>query len=401
MPYYIGDVIKDSQKLIARTPEEFAKSGIQVLLKTRAEEIDTVRRQVHLSTGTALPYDHLVIATGAEPILPGIPGQDLEGVFTLRTLQDAVNMKACIQRKHCRKAVILGAGFIAMEMSEALHNLGISVQIIHRDDLPLKKWDSELTARVMETLSRKQIPFLKNTRIQAIERKDDSTLRLGTDHGEIDTDILLIAIGISPNVALAQKTKLRIGESGAIRVDFSQRTSDPYISSVGDCCEVYHRVAGRWVYHPLGDIANKQGRVAGRNIGGTADLFPGIVGAQAFKFFELELAATGLNEHEAIRYGFSPISTVVHGAAASRILAAKEDGEISLKLVADKSSGKLLGAQAIGEKDAVKKIDTVSAALWFGARLDEAGYMDLAYSPPFGGPWDLIHIASRILRQQL
>jgi CoA-dependent NAD(P)H sulfur oxidoreductase len=342
-----------------------------------------------------------VIATGAEPILPGIPGQDLEGVFTLRSLRDAVTMKTCLFKKHCRKVVILGAGFIAMEMSEALSNLGIEVQIIQRDAVAIKRWDPALLSGVFQTFAEKNITFHIKTNARAIEKTENGTLRVVTDQGDIETDAVLIAIGIRPNVGMARELGLRIGESGAIRVNFSQHTSKEGVSAVGDCCEVYHRVAKRWLYHPLGDIANKQGRIAGKNIGGAPAVFPGIVGAQSFKFFDFELAATGLSEEEAIQHGFSPVSATAWAPSVARSLAKKEEGETGLMLIADQSTGILLGAQAVGKKDPVKKINTLSAALWYGARVDEVGYMDFAYSPPFGDAWDLIHITARLLMKKL
>ncbi|MCX5822642.1 MAG: flavoprotein oxidoreductase, partial [Deltaproteobacteria bacterium] len=168
---------------------------------------------------------------------------------------------------------------------------------------------------------------------------------------------------------------------------------------VGDCCESFHRVSGRWVNIPLGDIANKQGRVAGRNIGGGAMIFPGIVGAQSFKVFDLEVVATGLDEREAAESGFHPVSTLVWGNAIAGSMPGNT--KLGLKLIADRATGKLLGAQAVGKAGAVSRINTLSCALWAGLNLDDVGYMDLAYSPPFGGSWDLIHIAAQALRRQI
>jgi NADPH-dependent 2,4-dienoyl-CoA reductase/sulfur reductase-like enzyme len=190
-----------------------------------------------------------------------------------------------------------------------------------------------------------------------------------------------------------------MGESGAIKVDFSQRTSMENVYAVGDCCEVFHRVIGKWVYFPLGDVANKQGRTAGQNIGGAPSEFPGVVGAQSFKLFKLEVAATGLTEEEATKYGFQPVSTIIAGLPVGRPMAKGE--KLGVKLVADKPTGKLLGAQAIGEKGAVARINSLSVALWSGLTLEQIGYLDLAYAPPFGGAWDAIHIAAQTLMRKL
>jgi NADPH-dependent 2,4-dienoyl-CoA reductase/sulfur reductase-like enzyme len=205
--------------------------------------------------------------------------------------------------------------------------------------------------------------------------------------------------GVRQNTVLAEAMALALGESGAIKVDFFQRTSRENIYAVGDCCEVFHRVTGKWVYQPLGDIANKQGRTAGINIGGGAAQFAGIVGAQSFKLFNLEVAATGLTEEEAEKHGFQPVSTLNRGLPVGRPMARGE--KLGLKLVADKPTGRLLGAQAVGEKGAVARINSLSVALWSGLTLDEVGYLDLAYSPAFGGAWDAIHIAAQGLMRKV
>jgi CoA-dependent NAD(P)H sulfur oxidoreductase len=192
---------------------------------------------------------------------------------------------------------------------------------------------------------------------------------------------------------------LPIGETGAIRVNFSQRTPNEGIYAVGDCCEAFHRVSGRWVNVPLGDIANKQGRVAGRNIAGGDMIFPGIVGAQSFRVFDLEVAATGLDEREATQSGFHPASALVWGNAIARSMPG--NAKLGLKLIADRATGKLLGAQSVGKAGAVSRINTLSAALWAGMTLDDVGYLDLAYSPPFSGSWDLIHVAAQTLKRHL
>jgi len=191
---------------------------------------------------------------------------------------------------------------------------------------------------------------------------------------------------------------ITIGPSGAIAVNAKQQTSKDNVYSAGDCCEVYHRISRKWVNIPLGDIANKQGRVAGRNIGGKELTFPGIVGAQSFRLFNLEAAATGIDEKEATADGYDPVSTLIWGNA---VAAPMGDVKIGLKLIADKSSGKLLGAQAVGFEGAVGRINTLSVALWAEMNIDEIGYLDLAYAPPFSGPWDVIHNAAQALRRKI
>jgi len=399
MPYYIGDVIKDYKRLVIRTPEEFQKTGIDARIKTNVESIDPRQGMVHLSDGSGIPYDILVMATGAEANRLGIPGEDLEGVFTLRNLADGLKMKSYLNEKGCRKAVIIGAGYIATEMAEALKNLGIDTRIVYRGMLPVKRWDSEFTKMIMAELSEHGVPFISDTRPIAIEIGGNGRSRLVTDKGQLEADLILVATGISPNTKLAESIGAKIGKSGAIKVDSSQRTSLEGVYAVGDCCEVFHRVSGKWVYYPLGDIANKQGRIAGQNIGGLHAAFPGIVGAQAFKVFNLEVAATGLTEEEAERDGFQPVSNIIWGLPVGRPMAKGE--KLGIKLTADKKTGKLLGAQAIGEKGAVQRINSLSLALWCGLDIDQIAYIDLAYAPPFGGAWDAIHIAAQTLRAKI
>ncbi len=399
MPYYIGDVIKDSGNLIARTPEKFEETGVSVELNTCVEGIETDRGEVLLASGRKLSYDTLVIGTGAEATLPDIPGTTRDGVFTLKNLRDGINIKEYIKRNRCRRAVIVGAGFIAMEMSEALRTLSLETSVVYRGELPVKKWDPVFSGVVLEELVNNGVSFIAHNSPVAVEKGSDARLCLVTDKGKIETDIIVFALGVRPETKLAREAGLETGESGAIQVDSSQRTSREEIFAVGDCCESYHRLSKKWVNIPLGDIANKQGRVAGRNIAGYPMIFPGIVGAQSFKVFGLEVAMTGLDEKTAEKSGYSPAGSIIWGNPVARSMSGGQ--RLGLKLIADRGSGKLLGAQAVGQSGAVSRINILSACLWSGMGLDEIGYMDLAYSPPFGGAWDVIHTAAQVLGKKL
>jgi NADPH-dependent 2,4-dienoyl-CoA reductase/sulfur reductase-like enzyme len=399
MPYYIGDVIKESKRLVIRTPEEFKKTGIDVKIKTRVDSVDPQKGSLSLSDGTSLPYDFLVMATGAEAIRLDIPGRDLEGVYVFRDLTHALKMKSYLNEQSCKKAVLIGAGYIGMEMCEALRSLGIEVKVMDILPRPAVRWDAEFTKMIVEELAKNQVQFLPETKPLAIEKGKEYRLKLQTSGGELDADLVLMGVGTKRNTMLAESMGLALGESGAIKVDFQQKTSREGVYAVGDCCEVFHKVAGRWVYFPLGDVANKQGRVAGQNIGGYPAEFPGVVGAQAFKVFKLEVAATGLTEEEATKYGFEPVSAMIWGLPVGRPMAKGE--KLGVKLVGDKKTGKLLGGQCIGEKGAVQRVSSLSVALWAGLSVDEVGYLDLPYAPPFGGAWDAIHIAAQSLRGKM
>jgi NADPH-dependent 2,4-dienoyl-CoA reductase/sulfur reductase-like enzyme len=399
MPYYIGDVIKDEKRLVARTPEKFRETGVDVRLEVHVEEIDRDKKILRLSDGTTVPYDILVLGTGTTAFVPKAPGVDLEGVFVLKTLPDAIRIKTYLREKQCRKAIIVGAGFIGMEMCEALRTLGIDTQVIDLVSRPAMRWDPEFSNMILEEMARQKVTFIPNTGMTSIEGGKDYRLRLKTNNGDMEADMILIAIGVRPNVKLARDAGVQIGKSGAIQVDFSQRTSGEEIFSVGDCCEVYHRVSRKWVHIPLGDIANKQGRVAGLNIGGGSIIFPGVVGAQSFKIFNLGTAATGIDEIEAKNSGYHPASTIIWGNAIARSMPGEK--RLGIKLVADRATGMLLGAQAVGATGAVERINTLSCALWAGVRIDEIAYLDFAYSPPFSPAWDPIHIAAQELMRKL
>jgi NADPH-dependent 2,4-dienoyl-CoA reductase/sulfur reductase-like enzyme len=384
--------------LIARTPGKFCETGIDVQLNTQVVNISNKEKTVKTKDGRKLHFDILTIATGTKALIPDIPGVDNPGVFTLKNLEDAIKIKTYLHENKCRKAVIIGAGFIAMEMSEALCAAGVKTVIIHRGSLPANRWDAKLSELMLEELKNNGVEFVPTAEVTSIEVGTQAPLSVVTDQGKWDADMVLLAIGVKPDVRQALELGLTIGKTGAVAVNHFQQTSQENVYAAGDCCESWHRVSNRWVNIPLGDIANKQGRVAGRNIGGKPFEFAGIVGAQSFRLFNLECAATGIDEKEAAQSNYNPVSTLIWGNAIAGVLGQKK---IGLKLIADKSSGKLLGAQAVGFAGAVSRINSLSVALWAGMNIDEVAYLDLAYAPPFSGAWDIVHNAAQSLRRAL
>lgn len=397
-PYFIGDIIKDANKLVARTPEKFLESGINVLLNTEVVNIDEKGCNIETKDGRKFPYDFLVFATGTNAFVPPITGKDLPGVYALRNLEDAIQIKAWLRKNNAKRVIIIGGGFIGLEMSEALHEMEISTTIIHKDKLPANRWDAQLASMMLEELQSNKVEFVGNAEARSIEKGQEALLKVSTDQGVWEGDMVLMAVGVRPNAALAKAANVAVGKTGAIAVNLAQQTSLENVYAVGDCCESWNRVSRRWVNIPLGDIANKQGRVAGRNIGGKPLTFEGIVGAQSFRLFNLECAATGISEKEALDAGYVPVSNTTWGSAMAPAMGMKK---IGLKLIADKSSGKLLGAQAVGVAGVVGRINALSVALWSGMNLDEVGYLDLAYAPPFSAAWDIIHNAAQTLRRTI
>jgi NADPH-dependent 2,4-dienoyl-CoA reductase/sulfur reductase-like enzyme len=397
-PYFIGDIIKDANRLVARTPERFLENGIHVHLKTEVVHIDTAGGIIETKDEQKIPYDFLVFATGTNAFVPPVTGADLPGVYSLRNLEDAVLIKAWLRKKNAKRVIIIGGGFIGLEMSEALHEMGVATTIIHKDKMPANRWDVQLSSMMLDELQSNKVEFIGDAEARSIERGKESLLRVTTDKGVREGEMVLMAVGVRPNAALAKAAGVAIGKTGAISVNFSQQTSLENVYAAGDCCESWNRVSRSWVNVPLGDIANKQGRVAGRNIGGRPLTFDGVVGAQSFRLFNLECAATGLSEKEALDAGYAPVSNITWGSAMAPAMGMKK---IGLKLTADKSSGKLLGAQAVGVAGVVGRINALSVALWTGLTLDEISYLDLAYSPPFSAAWDIIHNAAQALRRSI
>jgi NADPH-dependent 2,4-dienoyl-CoA reductase/sulfur reductase-like enzyme len=291
--------------------------------------------------------------------------------------------------------VVVGAGLVALEMCEAFRRLGLETTLVYRGELPMRRLGSEFAQQVLEELEGNGVQFMGNTNPQGFEGTPSQGCVVQTGDGALESDLVLLGIGVVPSVDLASDAGLALGSTGAIAVDEHMQTSVAGIYAAGDCCESHHRISGRPVYAPLGDIANKQGRIAGANVGGQRLSFPGIVGSICFKVFGLEVASTGLTEDEARKAGFEPVSATIKGL--SRAHAYPGASELRLRLVAEASSGRLLGAQGVGGGGVVSRINALAMALTGGLSLEELAYLDLAYAPPFSGAWDPVHIAAQRL----
>jgi NADPH-dependent 2,4-dienoyl-CoA reductase/sulfur reductase-like enzyme len=250
-PYYIGDLIKDENKLIARTPEKFREDGIDVQLNAEVINITPKESAVEIKDGRRFPYDILVMATGTSAIVPDMPGLDLPGVFSLRNLEDAIHIKTWLKEKNAKRVIIIGGGFIGLEMSEALHAAGIKTTIIHKDAMPANRWDTALSSVMLQELKTHGVEFMANATAQAIEKGTTALLKVTTDKGAWEGDLVLLAIGVKPDTRLAKYLSLNIGKTGAIAVNFAQQTSLENVYAAGDCCESFHKVSRRWVISPI------------------------------------------------------------------------------------------------------------------------------------------------------
>ena len=364
-------------------------------LHTRVAAIRPDQQTVELSGGQAVPFDYLVVATGADCRCLGVPGEDLEGLFCLRNVTDAVRIKRFIEERRARRAVVVGAGLVALEMCEAFRRLDLETTLIYRGELPMHRLGSEFAQQVLQEIQGNGITFMGNTNPEGFEGTSNHGCVVHTSNGALETDLVLLGIGVVPSVALASEAGLALGSTGAIAVDEHMQTNVPSIYAAGDCCESHHRISGRPVYAPLGDIANKQGRIAGANVGGQRLSFPGIVGSICFKVFGLEVASTGLTEEEARKAGFEPVSATIKGVSGAHSYPGAS--ELRLRLIAEAEGGRLLGAQGVGGGGVVSRINALATALTGGLSLEDLAYLDLAYAPPFSGAWDPVHIAAQQL----
>ena len=401
MPYWIGDVVNSRDDLIARSVAAFAERQIGVQLNHEVIAIDTARGQVRVRDrmgGREFDdnYDHLLIATGATPLRPDVPGLDLDGVFVLDVLEDAIAIRDYIARYTPRHAVIVGGGYIGLELAENLVARGIATRIVQRGEQLFGLIDAELATRINDTLARHGVNLdLCDTILQGCEGAHGRVEHIHTGAGELPADLVIVAIGIAPAVDLARAAGIALGATGAIAVDRQQRTSVPGHWAAGDCAEVWHRILRRPSWAALGTIANKQGRVAGRVIAGGQAAYAGIVGTAITRVFDLAIGRVGLTTREAQQAGFSIVATTL--ASTDRAGYLPDAQELIVKLVAERGTGRLLGGQVLGKDGVAQRIDVLATALYAELTLEALTELDLEYAPPFNSVYDPIQVAATSL----
>jgi CoA-dependent NAD(P)H sulfur oxidoreductase len=400
LPYLLSGVVEERDDLVARTPEQFAEKGIEVLVRHRVERIDTTGKNLsvlNLKTGKAFEdtYDRLVIATGARAVLPSIPGVELEGVFKLRFLTDSDKIGGYIEERSPKKATIVGGGYIGLEVAENLCRLGMEVSLIEGEDRVALAYGPEVSENVEAELEANGVGVYTGEKVD--EFTGEGRVR-GVKFGdrELETDLVIVGVGIRPNVELAVEAGVQIGTTGAILVDTLMQTSVPDIWAAGDCVETTNLVSGRPTWVPLGDTANQMGRVAGTNsaTGDETLEFPGILGTGIFKVFDLGVGKTGLSEKEAEDAGFEVVSAGLK--ANDRAAYYPGAQKVFLKLIADRETGLVLGAESAGS-GADKLTDICAAALWGRLSYPDLVNIDLAYAPPYGPALSPVIQAATIL----
>ena len=412
LPYYISGMVQDRRQLMAtpigvlRDPKFFAKvKNIDVLNRTKAINIDRPAKEVEvqsMDTGETqrLSYDKLIIATGAEPVEPPIPGKDLENVLRLKRVEDADRFREHLQGKDCPSVVIVGGGLIGMEMTEAVTECDSGVTIIEMLPHLLPMLDADMALLVEKHMRQRGVRVCTSTKVERFEGDQDGKVTgVVTTNGTFQAPLALLSIGLRPNVALAKEAGLLIGPSGGIHVNEYMQTSDRDVYAAGDCAEKSCFVRGTTCFLPLGSVANKEGRVAGSNAVGHAERFPGVAGATALKVFEMNVGRAGLSVAQAAELGIPVVSATA--AAPDKPHYYPGAKPIILKLVAEKATRRLIGIQGVGLGDVIKRIDVAVTAMTAGMTVDQVAGLDLAYAPPYSEAMDVLINGANILRNKL
>jgi NADPH-dependent 2,4-dienoyl-CoA reductase/sulfur reductase-like enzyme len=397
LPYYISDVIPKHENLVVMSPEQFReKRGIEVFTRHEAVSFNARARTVeirNLETGqiTHESYDKLIIATGASPVVPPFVSDGLDGVFVLRSIENGVSIRRFIERTRPRRAVVIGSGYIGLEMAENLKALGLDVIVIEKLPQVMPTMDADMAEILQKHVEEKGCRVKTGTEVTAIEGEQAVTGVVLNGEIKLACELVIISVGVRANTTFARTGGVEIGRSGAIAVNQKMETSVADVYAAGDCAEAGHLVTGKQTYIPLGTTANKQGRVAGDNASGRFSRFRGIVGTAVVKVFDLEAARTGLTLREAQAHNFNADEeTIVGHSRAGYYPGAKK---IHVKLVFRKDDGLLLGGQMIGAEGVAQRIDVLATALHQKMKIDDIAELDLAYAPPFSPVWDPLLIA--------
>ncbi|MET9366426.1 FAD-dependent oxidoreductase [Streptomyces griseoflavus] len=400
IPYWVSGDVPDRDRLIARTAEEHRARDIDLRLCTEVTAIDTDRgrvraRDVDSGTESWTSYDKLVIATGARPIRPELPGMDAPGVHGVQTLDDGQALLDTLHRTRGRRAVVIGAGYIGVEMAEAMIKRGYEVTVVNRGKEPMSTLDPDMGRLVHRAMEGMGITMVNDAEVTKLLTGDDGRVRaVATESAEYPADVVVLGIGVRPETALARAAGLPLGDSGGLLTDRSMRVrGHENIWAGGDCVEVLDLVSGQQRHIPLGTHANKHGQIIGANAGGGYATFPGVVGTAVSKVCDLEIARTGLRERDARRAGLRFESVTIE--STSRAGYYPDASPMTVKMLAELRTGRLLGVQIVGREGAGKRVDIAAVALTAGMTVEQMTALDLGYAPPFSPVWDPVLVAAR------
>lgn len=401
MPYYIAGLIDSPDKLVARSPEKFReKFNIDVRIRHEVLAIDPTAqrllvRDLSSNSETLEAYDQLLIATGAEAIFPPLAGSDADGIFSLSTLASGIKIFEFMDKELPRKAVVVGGGYIGLEMAEALVRQGLQVTLIEKGEQVMGTLDPDMGQLVSEALREIGVTLYLQESLTGYETGNGRVTGVVTDQRTIPADLVIVGLGTRPNSRLAADAGIMLGEKGAIRVNPRQQSSVPNIWAAGDCAESFHLVSRKPFHVALGTVANKQGTVAGTNLAGGYATFPGVVGTAVSKICKYEVARTGLTEREIQAVGMQYRTATTRTKTRAGYYPGA--GWIMVKLLAEQGSGRLLGGQIVGLEGAAKRIDVLATALTAGMTVQQIVDLDLSYAPPFSPVWDPVQTTARQL----
>lgn len=405
LPFFIEGNFDDPKMLIAREVEEFEQSNIHIHLRNKVTKILPQSKQILVldmekDQEFSVDYDKLVITTGARPFIPPIKNVNLKNVFTLRTLEDGINIKEKVLKS--KNAVIVGGGYIGIELLEAFVKQKLNVKMIEFAPRIMPIFDDEISDLIKEHILKKdgeQVEIINSDSVTELLGEGEVT-GVKTKNGlEFNADLVIIATGVTPNVELAVDAGIELGKTGAIKVNNRMQTNIQDIYAAGDCVENIHMVSKTPVWVPLGSTANKEGRCAAINLCGEDDTFDGILGSAVTRYFGMTMSITGLSEKQAKKLGYDPISVMV--TKLDKVGYMPEAKNITIKLISDRKSRKLLGAQAIGAGDADKRVNTVATGLICPMTVDEFFSTDITYAPPYSPSIDPLLTAAQKLIEKL
>ncbi len=401
LPYFVGGFFDNENQMIARKPEKFKETGIDIGLEHEVLSIDVANKKImvkNLKTDETFEdsYDKLMIATGASAIIPPIKNFNIENVHTLKSLEDGRILKEKMKDKDIKKVAIIGAGFIGLEAVEAAKEYGKEVSIFQLEDRILKEvFDKEVTDLLEEELKNKGVNLFLNSKV--VELKGDSKVtKVVTENEEIDADLVILATGVKPNTAFLKDTGIEMLKNGAIVVDKEGKTSIEDIYSAGDCATVTHLLKPEPAYIPLATVANKFGRVVGENLGGKELEYEGSLGSACIKVLGMEAGRTGLTESEATNLGINYKTVFITDKNQTDYYPGQEN--IAIKLIYNGDTKVILGAQVVGKKDAVQRTNALAVAIYAKLTTEQLGMMDFCYSPPFARTWDVLNRAGNVAK---
>jgi NADPH-dependent 2,4-dienoyl-CoA reductase/sulfur reductase-like enzyme len=400
IPYWISGAVEDESSLIARTPDQHRAAGLDVRMRTEVVGIDLDRRALHwrdLENGAEgrEPFDDLVYATGSVPMRPPVPGIDAAGVYGVQVLDDGVALRAELDSGSVRKVVVVGGGYIGLEIAEACRVRGLDVTVVDLSATPVGTFDPDVGQFIADAVRGNGIDLVLSDGVAAVDEGADGRVRaVVTASGrELPADLVVLGLGVRPNVGLAREAGIPLGTSGGVAVDTRMRTQVDGVWAAGDCVESLHRLSGQRVVVALGTHANKQGRVAGINIGGGYATFPGVIGTAITKVCDVEAARTGLSSEEAEAAGYSFVKASVDSTTKAGYFPGARP--IRVTMITERRTGRLLGAQIVGREGSAKRIDALAICIWNEMSVDEILSLDLSYAPPFAPVWDPVLIAAR------